>query len=111
MSMTTDLAMALIESRMRDMAYRHEDYSVALRHYVLQGGEQREIEAYSEFYFLEHDPDDVSIKSDFGLYDLSFHKANELQYEHQGLILIQNLSGALNHVRFIQVVFKTKKEK
>ncbi len=111
MSMNTDLAIALIESRMRDMGYKPEEYSVTFRHHVLQGREIREVEAYGEFHFLEHDPEDVNIKSDFGLYDLSFHKTNELKYEHQGLILIQNLSGAVNHVRFIQVVFKTRKEK
>lgn len=109
--MTTDLALALIENRMRDMGYKPDEYSMSFRHYVLQGAEQREIEAYSEFYFLEHDPDDVNIKSDFGLYDLSFHKSNELKYEHQGLIQIQNLSGTVNHLRFIQVILKTKMQK
>jgi hypothetical protein len=109
--MNTDLALALIESRMRDMGYKEGDYSMTFKHHVLQAGELREIDAYNEFYFLEHDPDDVNIQSDFGLYDLSFHQTNELKYEHQGLITLQNLSSAVNHVRFIQVVLKHKKEK
>lgn len=106
--MNTELALAMIESRMRDMGYKSTDYSTSFRHCVLQGTENREIEAYNEFYFLEHDPVDVNIKSDFGFYDLSNPNANELKYEHQGLILLRNLSGAAIHVRFIQVTLKHK---
>lgn len=93
---------------MRDMGYKPSDYSTSFRHCVLQGAEIREIEAYNEFYFLEHDAVDVNIKSDFGFYDLSNPTANELKYEHQGLILLRNLSGAAIHVRFIQVILKHK---
>ncbi len=106
--MNTDLALALIESRMRDMGHKQEDYYMNFKHCVLQSGEIREIEAYNEFYFLEHDPDDVNIRSDFGFYDLSNAKSNELKYEHQGQITLQNLSSLTNHVRFIQVVLKHK---
>jgi hypothetical protein len=104
--MNTDLALSLIESRMRDMGYTPKDYSISFKHYVLQGNERREIEAYNELYFLEHDPEDVSIQSDFGFYDLSFQQANELKYEHQGSISLRNLSGLINHIRFIQVILK-----
>jgi len=106
--MNTELAIAMIESRMRDMGYTPLDYSTSFKHCVLQGKESREIEAYNEFYFLEHDPEDVNIKSDFGFYDLSYQKANELKYEHQGLILLYNQSAIINHVRFIQVILKHK---
>lgn len=109
--MNTELAIAMINSRMGDMGYKPGDYSTSFKHCVLQGNESREIEAYNEFYFLEHDPEDVNIKSDFGFYDLSYHKANELKYEHQGLILLRNLSGIVTHVRFIQVTLKHKENK
>lgn len=49
--MNTDLALALIESRMRDMGHKQEDYYMKFKHCVLQSGEIREIEAYNEFYF------------------------------------------------------------
>ncbi len=104
--MTTDLALSLIESRMHDMGFSKSNYSLAFKHIVLQGNERSEIEAYNEVYFLEHDPEDVSIRSDFGFYDLSSQKTNELKYEHQGLIDLQNLSGNTNHIRFIQVILK-----
>ena len=108
--MNTELALAIIQSRMRDMGFTEGEYSTAFKHCVLQGGEIRQINAYNEFYFLEHDPEDVNIRSDFGLYDLSFHKTNELRYEHQGEITISNLSALVNHVRFIQVILKSKKQ-
>lgn len=106
--MNTDLAIAMIDSRMRDMGFKAADYSISFKHCVLQGNESREIEAYNEFYFLEHDPEDVNITSDFGFYDLSYQKTNELKYEHQGLILLQNQSAIINHVRFIQVILTHK---
>lgn len=104
--MNTDLALSLIESRMRDMGYTPKEYSISFKHFVLQGNERREVEAYNELYFLEHDPEDVSIQSDFGFYDLSFQKTNEMKYEHQGNIGLQNLSGSTNHIRFIQIILK-----
>lgn len=104
--MNTDLALSVIESRMRDMEYTPKDYTISFKHCVLQGHERREIEAYNELYFLEHDPEDVAIQSDFGFYDLSFQQANELKYEHQGSIELRNLSGDTNHIRFIQVILK-----
>jgi hypothetical protein len=104
--MNTELALTLIESRMRDMGYGLEDYSTNFKHCVLQGYEFRDIEAYNEFYFLEHDPEDVSVQSDFGFYDLSSQRTNELKYEHQGFIQVRNLSAMMNHVRFIQVILK-----
>lgn len=106
--MNTELALSLIKSRMRDMGYKTGDYTTNFRHLVLQGDEHRDIEAYNEFYFLEHDPCDVNIKSDFGLYDPSFFKTNELKYEHQGYICIHNLSSMPNHIRFIHVALKHK---
>ncbi len=43
--MNTDLALALIESRMRDMGHKREDYYMNFKHCVMQSGEIREIEA------------------------------------------------------------------
>ncbi|MCD6068909.1 MAG: hypothetical protein K0S33_3735 [Bacteroidetes bacterium] len=104
--MNTELALAMIKGRMRDMRYGTKDYTTTFKHCVLQGAERREIEAYNELYFLEHDPEDVSIRSDFGFFDLSFPRVNELKYEHQGVIQLQNLSASVSHVRFIQVILK-----
>jgi hypothetical protein len=106
--MNTELAMANIRSIMRDMGYKEEDYSVSFRHFVLPGRSHREIEAYNEIYYLGHEQEDVSIKSEFGLYDLSFEKTNELRYDHRGLITIENYSPVTNHLRFIHVFLKHK---
>lgn len=104
--MNTELAILTIRSRMQNMGYQEQDYSLCQKHIVVPGSGHVDIEAYNEFYFLEHEPEDVNIKSDFGLYDLSFAKCNELSYEHRGFISIHNYSAAMRHVRFIQVVLK-----
>lgn len=104
--MNTELALANIRSRMRDMGFKEEDYSIGHKHVVLQGNGHENIEAYNEIYYLEHEPEDVNIKSDFGLYDLSFHKTNELKYEHRGFISIHNYSAGLRHVCFIHITLK-----
>lgn len=106
--MNTELALANVRSRMRDMGYHEEDYSLGQKHLVLPGNGHIDIEAYGEFFYLEHEPEDVNIKSDFGLYDLSFTKSNELKYEHRGFISIHNYSATTSHVRFIHIVFKNK---
>lgn len=54
--------------------------------------------------------DTVSVKSDFGVYDLAAININELQYEHQGNIRIRNYAAVTQHIRFIQIIPKTKKQ-
>jgi hypothetical protein len=83
-----------------------KSYYIRFRHFVLQPAEHIDIEAYNEFYILIGEPENVNITSDFGLFDLSFDKTNEQQYEHQGYISVQNYSSSINHIRFIQVIPK-----
>ena len=104
--MNTELAMANITSRMRDMGYAETDYSTTPRYFVIQGNGHLDLEAYNEIFYLEHEPEDMNIRSDFGLFDLSFSKCNELKYEHRGFVSIHNYSSLPNSVRFIHVVLK-----
>lgn len=82
----------------------HDDnYDIAFRHFVLQSGQRREIEAANEVFILMEPVTGLSIKSEFGFFDLSFDRTDELQYVHEGFIVLQNYSPATVHVRFVQV--------
>lgn len=101
--MTETFALDYIPRRMKQLGYGNE-YETEFQHFVLQPNEHLDIKAYNEFYILVKEVDNVNIKSDFGMFDLSFDKINKQQYVHQGFISIHNYSSSVNHVRFIQVI-------
>ncbi len=104
--MTTDLALEYIPRRMKELGYE-DNYSLRFVHLVLQPSEVRRLEATCEFFILVEEPQNVTIDSDMGIFDLSSTLANEMQYEHQGLITITNQAGnGISYVRFIQVIPK-----
>lgn len=107
--MTIALALEYIPRRMQELGYGN-NYYIRFRHLVLQPGEKQEISAFNQLYILVNETDDVNITSETGTFDLSLRNANEMQYEHQGVIKIYNNSRDLNHLRFIQVIPKNKKK-
>jgi hypothetical protein len=109
--MTEAFALDYIPRRMQELGYGN-NYYIRFEHYVLQPNEHMDLTAYNQFYLLVQAVENLNIKSDFGMFDLSFDRSNKQQYEHQGYISIHNYSASVNHVRFIQVVPKyTSKEK
>ena len=102
--MTSSLAIEYITRRMSELC--KPDYHLRFRHLRLQPREQRTLLAHTELFILVEPPTDVNVSSDTGVFDVSMNEASELQYEHQGMILITNLSIFANHVRFIQVIPK-----
>ncbi|MGZ4064216.1 MAG: hypothetical protein ACXVP0_14675 [Bacteroidia bacterium] len=103
--MTIALAIEYIPRRMKDLGFG-SDYYLRFRHFVLQAAEQLNIDADNHYYILVDEVADVSIASDFGIYDLSDPAVNEQNYEHQGKISITNNASGTTHVRFIQVIPK-----
>lgn len=103
--MTIALAIEYIPRRMKDLGIGSE-YYLRFRHYVLQPAEIVEIDAYNQFFILVDEVSEISIVSDFGLYDLSDPNTNEQSYEHQGTITLQNNSAATSSIRFIQIIPK-----
>ena len=101
--MNVALAIEYIPRRMKELGYG-ANYYIRFRHFVLQSQEELEIEAYNQFFILVEEKCDVSIHSDFGVYDIADSKTNEQHYEHQGNIVISNTRNTINHVRFIQVI-------
>lgn len=101
--MNTMIALDYIPRRMAELGYANAYYT-RFRHLVLRPSEVMEISAGSELYILIEEVADISVSSDFGVYDLSFAFTNEQLYEHQGSIRIENHGKGLNHIRFIQVI-------
>lgn len=107
--MTVNLALEYIPRRMCELGYSSL-YHIRFRHLLLKPGEKRRIGGYSQLFLLVEPPNDVRVESLMGMYDLSDHLTNELQYEHQGEITVINLSAVLAHVRFIQVIPKKQQQ-
>jgi hypothetical protein len=103
--MTINLALEYIPKRMCELGYGAA-YFMRFRHLLLQPGEARTVAAHGQLFLLVEPPNDIRIESDSGFYDLSDSSPNEFQYEHQGGIVITNLSAVSGHVRFIQVIPK-----
>ncbi len=104
--MTTDLALEYIPRRMKELGYG-DNYSLRFIHLVLQPSEVRQLEATCEFFILVEEPQNVTVDSDMGIFDLSSSLTNELQYEHQGNITVTNQAdNGVTYVRFIQVIPK-----
>jgi hypothetical protein len=103
--MTIALAIEYIPRRMNDLGIGSQ-YYLRFRHFMLQPGEVVDIDAYNQFFILVDEVSDISIVSDFGVYDLSDPNTNEQSYEHQGSITLQNFSSKPSSIRFIQVIPK-----
>lgn len=103
--MTVALAIEYIPRRMMDIGVGM-NYYLRFRHFVLRAGETIELNADNQFFILVDEVSEVSIQSDFGLYDLADPTTNEQNYEHQGTIIINNYAPNATHVRFIQVIPK-----
>jgi len=101
--MTIALALEYIPRRMRELGYG-DRYSIRLRHLVLRPGEKRKLDAHGEIFLLVTGSQDITVKSEFGIYDPISEAINELQYEHQGLIRVRNYSPQQQAVQFIQLI-------
>lgn len=116
--MKTELALASIPRRMRELGYG-DNYFIHHRHLRLPASKDLKINAANEFYFLiEEDALTFSsskyegsdslfrVVSDSGIYDLAEKKADEMQHEHTGNITVKNLTKIDLFIKFIQVIPK-----
>jgi hypothetical protein len=100
--MNSNLAALYIPLRMAELSI--DKYSLKIRHLILKANEQIILQADQQYFILIEEVNEVRIVSDTGVYDVSETKINELSYEHQGTIVIQNFSPFTNRVQFIQVI-------
>jgi hypothetical protein len=116
--MKTELALAAIPRRMNELGYG-DNYILHHRHLRIPASKEIKINAANEVYFLveedtitfssaKYDGADAIIRvtSDSGVYDLSEKKADEMQHEHTGGIVVKNLTKIDLFVKFIQVIPK-----
>lgn len=103
--MTIELALEYIPLRMMELGYG-EHYSIRFRHFVLKPMERRKVHGGNQLFILVEPSDTISVKSDFGIYDVTSDTVNELQYEHRGNMRIRNYAGLIQHIRFIEVIPK-----
>lgn len=101
--MTTALAQDYIRGRMLELGYG-DNYYIRLRHYVLRPLEIITVDADIHFFLLIQPPVMIRVQSTYGIYDLTVDNVNELQYEHQGKIEVENYASYLVHIQFIQVI-------
>lgn len=103
--MTEELALEYISRRACELGYGN-DYTIRLRHFVLQPQESRKINSHDQFFVLLEPYCEMRIESATALFDMSEYQINELQYEHKGEITLTNQSIFVTHARFIQVIPK-----
>lgn len=103
LAMTSDLALDYISRRMQEMGFG-KNYLLRFRHVLLKVAETREIIAYNQIFLLIEPMPSIRIESDVGLFDINEDHANEMQYEHRGIIRITNLSLSPTNARFLQAI-------
>lgn len=101
--MTTDLALEYIKRRTCELCYG-DNYTLRVRHFVLQPYEQRIVDGHNQLFVLIEPYCDLRIESGAAIFDIAEQNINELEYEHRGDILLINQSMFHNHARLIQVV-------
>lgn len=101
--MNTEFALDFIPRRMKELGYSR-NYITRWRHLQIDAGSSLRIDAENEYYYLIQPDSNISVKSKFGLYNLNDPNINEMQYEHRGKILIENLTKESCLVLFIQVI-------
>ena len=106
--MNTPFAIDYVPRRMRELGFGN-NYLTRWRHFQLEPAGTLRIDADNEFFLLINPNRNISVRSKFGVYDLSDPGINEMQYEHRGKIDVVNNSRAYMMVLFIQVIPTHKK--
>lgn len=101
--MTTELALEYIKRRACEQCYGN-DYTLRVRHFVLQPREKRKVDGHNQFFILIEPYCDLRVESAAAIFDITEDNINELEYEHRGDMTVTNHSIFVNHVRFIQVI-------
>lgn len=107
--MNPAIAFEYIPGRMKALGYGNK-YYLKFRHLLVESAYPIEIAAYNQLYILIHEPPDVRVDSDSGVFDTKVSNIDEMTYEHQGLIKISTDSVTVKAVKFIQVIPIQKEE-
>jgi hypothetical protein len=88
----------------------HKISHMRFRHLVLAPAEVRVISGRLQLFILAEAIENLRMKSEMAVFDLQDPAVNELQYEHQGTIVLTNYALNPLHVKLIQLFFKTRKD-
>ena len=104
--MTEEFAIWTIPGRMEELGHGKNYLTPKHRHFSLYAGETRTVDAYNEYFTLIKADLEISVSSEFGMYDLTDDTINEQLYEHQGKIIMTNKATTVKQIIFIQVIPK-----
>ncbi len=99
--MTEAFISSYVQKRSKELGW--PDFSLRLRQFNLDMGSSFELESYTDFYVLLGQPEDISIESDSGAFDLGDTAISEQQHEHSGTINITNLGNCAKSISLVQV--------
>lgn len=104
--MTEQFILDFIPHRMKQLGY--SKWHIRYREFVISGGNTPVvIPAYNDLYFLIEAGDDVTIESDYGIYNHNMAVMGtvpELTHQHRGEILMYNQASSAQRVKMIQVI-------
>lgn len=104
--MSEVFAMHYIPQRVRERGY--DRYRLEFQDLQLAPSEEREITAYNELWLLLEAEEGITIRSDYGHYNVRDGQLPENVHEHADRILVRNASYVVQWVQFIQVVLQSK---
>lgn len=101
--MNDTLAIELAKCKMRELGY--EDYTLRMRHFLLQGGETRELKIGNNLLILLQAQTLIRVSSKNGNFNIYIPESGEMQYVHSGNILLTNFDLASPvGLEFLQVI-------
>ena len=103
--MSEEFAIRYALRRARERGF--SKYRLLFQDLNLRPGQQIELAAYNEIWFLISADSEIVISSDYGEYDYSNSKLSENAHEHADRIIITNNNEAESRqVIFIQVILQ-----
>lgn len=100
--MTEELAIRYLPQRVQERGF--QKHRMVYQDLNLEAGQQIELAAYNEIWFLIGADDGITISSDLGEYDYSKSNLSENIHEHADAIVIRNMANEKRKVKFIQVI-------
>lgn len=104
--MTEEAAILYVQKRMDDLGYK-DRYRIRLRHFVLSPREIIKLDAFNEVYIIISASAGVRVESDLGVFlsTLNTTTSNEMLYEHQGKIKIENTrTQGVGNIKCLQAI-------
>lgn len=102
--MREELAIRYAPRRVRERGF--SKYRLVFQDLNVKTGQQIELAAYNEIWFVLEADIGIAISSDYGEYDYSNEKLSENIHEHADRIMIKNSSDMPQKVKFIQVILQ-----